>query len=216
MSGISSSIAIWQTLNVPSVTALLDGGVYRYNRPINSRKRDVLISTPEQGKVDINIHVPNLVMQDDQTNPDLAQMKLITDAVLSLLSGYDFDKVGLPQRDSDGQWFCQIRINYDEAEDIGIDVELVELSRVSDGYGGFTSSRSVVWTGQARQVDIKKGSQAVVAAGRYELNMESDWILPIDAPVSKDTLLVTAEAEYVIQGIIPDSGNWRINTKRKD
>src|SRR5690606_25035087 len=216
MSGISSSIAIWRVLNVPSVIGLLDGGLYRYNRPINSRKRDIVISTPEQGKVDINIHVPNLVLQDDQTNPDLAQMKLITDAVLNLLAGYDFDKVGLPQRDADGQWFCQIRINYDEAEDIGIDAELVELSGVSDGYGGFTSSRLAVWTGQARQVDIKKGSQVVVAAGRYELNMDSDWILPIDAPVRKDTLLVTAEGEYVIQGIIPDSGNWRINTKRKD
>lgn len=215
MSGISSSIAIWQVLNVPSVIGLLDGGLYRYNRPINSRKRDVVISTPEQGKVDINIHVPNLVLQDDQTNPDLAQMKLITDAVLSLLSGYDFDKVGLPQRDADGQWFCQIQINYYNV-DAGLSVELWSLSRVDDGYGGFTATKALVWSGLAQQVDVKKGSQIQVAAGRYEFNLETDWLLPQDASPEKFMHLITEEGEYVINGIMPDSGGWRLNTRRKD
>jgi hypothetical protein len=215
MSGISSSIAIWQTLNVPSVIGLLDGGLYRYNRPINSRKRDVVISTPEQGKVDINIHVPNLVLQDDQTNPDLAQMKLITDAVLSLLSGYDFDKVGLPQRDADGQWLCQIRINYNSV-DAGLAVELWSLTRVDDGYGGFTATKALHWSGIAQQVDIKRGSQLQIAAGRYEFNLETDWLLPQDAEPQKFMHLITAGGEYVINGIIPEAGGWRLNTRRKD
>jgi len=215
MSGISSSISIWRVLNVPSVIGLLDGGLYRYNRPINSRKRDVVISTPEQGKVDINIHVPNLVLQDDQTNPDLAQMKLITDAVLTLLSGYDFDKVGLPQRDADGQWFCQIRINYNSV-DAGLSVELWSLTRVDDGYGGFTVTKSLQWSGIAQQVDIKRGSQLQVAAGRYEFNLETDWLLPQDAEPQKFMHLITAEGEYVINGIIPEAGGWRLNTRRKD
>ena len=215
MSGISSSISIWRVLNVPSVIGLLDGGLYRYNRPINSRKRDVVISTPEQGKVDINIHVPNLVLQDDQTNPDLAQMKQITDAVLTLLSGYDFDKVGLPQRDADGQWFCQIRINYNSV-DAGLSVELWSLTRVDDGYGGFTVTKSLQWSGIAQQVDIKRGSQLQVAAGRYEFNLETDWLLPQDAEPQKFMHLITAEGEYVINGIIPEAGGWRLNTRRKD
>ena len=216
MSGISSSITIWQALNVPGVTGLLDGGLYRYNRPINSRKRDVVISTPEQGKVDINIHVPNLVMQDDQTNPDLAQMKLITDAVLSVLGGYEFDKIGLPDRDSDGQWFCQIRINYDSGDDVGVMASLFAMSSVPDGYGGYTATGLSVWSGLARQVDVKKGSQLDLSAGRFELNMQTDWILPVEAAPEKYMKLVTSEGEYVIHGIIPDSGNWRLNTRRKD
>jgi hypothetical protein len=215
MSGISSSIAIWRVLNVPSVIGLLDGGLYRYNRPINSRKRDVVISTPEQGKVDINIHVPNLVLQDDQTNPDLAQMKVITDAVLSLLSGYDFDKVGLPQRDADGQWLCQIRINYNSV-DAGLAVELWSLTRVDDGYGGFTATKALHWSGIAQQVDIKRGSQLQIAAGRYEFNLETDWLLPQDAEPQKFMHLITAGGEYVINGIIPEAGGWRLNTRRKD
>lgn len=216
MSGINASIAVWQLLNTTAVTSLLDGGLYRYNRPINSRKRDIVISTPEPDKVDINIHAPNLTLQDDQTSPDLARMKSVTDAVLLLLAGFEFDRIGLPERDKDGQWFTNIRINYAGAVDAGVSASLITLSRQSDGYGGFTATRSTAWTGLARRLSTRQGSQVVQYAGRTEMIADTDWMLPLSAAPEKYMLLTTAEGEYVIQGIAPEAGNWRLNTRRKD
>lgn len=216
MSGISSSIAIWQLLNMTGVTSLLDGGIYRYNRPINSRKRDVVISTPEQGKVDVNIHVPNLVLPDDQTNPDLVQMKLVTDAVLAVLAGYDFDKIGLPQRDSDGQWFCQIRINYGDIPGVSVSASLWRMSAAADGYGGGTTSWSQVWSGQAIRANDSPNNQMEIATGRYMITPRQDFIIPkSEATPQKHMRIESNGGTYIINGIIPYGENWRISTERR-
>lgn len=230
MSGLDISIALFELINVPSVTSLLDGGkVYRFNRPINSRQRDVVISIPEYnagqfntGYIDINIHVPNLELQGDQTSPDLATMKLITDAVLALVgtqSGYSLTAriPGIPVRDSDGQWYCNIRLAFTLIDpELGIDASLVSLSSVSDGYGGYTSVPTTVWTGKVAQVDIAKGNQLSTDISRFDFNLRSDWILPKEAMPQKYMHLVTVEGKYVIRGIVPDGYNWRVHTYRKD
>jgi len=228
MSGLDIATSIFRLLNVGSVTSKTDG-IYKFNRPINSRNKDIVISIPEYnagqfntGYVDINIHVPNLDITNDQTNPDLVTMKSIVDSITPLISsvpGYSLSSriIGIPVRDSDGQWYCNIRIAFVGIdENAGKDVKLVLLSAVSDGYGGFTASRSDVWTGKGAIMEISKGNQLNINAGRYEFNMKTDWLLPFDATPEKYMVLVSNEGEYTIRGIIPDGGMWRINTVRKD
>lgn len=229
MSGLDIATSLYRLLNVTSVSSLLDGGIYKFNRPINSRKRDIVISIPEyvsgqfnKGFVDINIHVPNLELQSDQTNPDLAIMKSIVDMVTPLIStipGYSLSVSipGIPVRDSDGQWYCNIRIVFIGIDDNeGQDVSLVLLSAVPDGYGGFNAQRSTVWSGKGAMIDVSKGDQLNLNAGRHEFNMKTNWLLPIDSAPEKYMVLVTSEGEYTIRGIIPDSGLWVVNTVRKD
>lgn len=217
MSGISASIAIWQLLNTPSVTSLLDGGVYRYNRPINSRKRDVVISTPEQGKVDINIHVPNLELQGDQTSPDLARMKTISDAVLALLSGFEIDRVAIPERDKDGQWFATIRVMYGQPSGLTIESSLIALTSVPDGYGGSTATESVVSTLSATLVSESRANQMEIVAGAYLMTTKTDWTIPKGGvSPQKYMKLRNAMGDYVILGISTQGNNWYLSTERED
>jgi len=229
MSGLDIATSLYKLLSVATVKSLLDGGIYKFNRPINSRKKDIVISIAEYngsqfntGFIDINIHVPNMELINDQTNPDLVSMKSLVDVVMPLLNnveGYSLSAkiVGIPVRDSDGQWYCNIRIGfYGVDENSGKDLKLVSLSGLSDSYGGFNAVRSEYWSGKGAMVDLIKGNQLNVKAGRYEFHMKTDWILPFDSKPEKYMVIVTSEGEYSIRGIIPELGMWRVNTIRKD
>lgn len=229
MSGIDISILLFRLLNVPPVTDLLDGSVYRFNRPINSRKRDIIVTIPEYnagqfntGYIDINIHVPNLELQGDQTSPDLETMQAITDAVLPILGGVDGYTLdvripGIPVRDKDGQWYCNIRIGFFGVDDVaGIDVTIIRLGSSGDGYGGSTPCIDPVWTGKAAMVDPVLGDQLELNAGKFEMEMVTDWVLPKEAEPEKGKSILTGEGEYVIRGIIPFNEMWKVRTVRKD
>ncbi|MDR2274354.1 MAG: hypothetical protein LBF27_25830 [Sphingobacterium sp.] len=229
MSVLDIATSLFRVLNVTSVNNTIDGGIYKFNRPINSRKKDIIITVPEYnggqfntGFIDINIHVPNLQLVNDQTNPDLAAMKTIVDAMIPLLfgmSGYALfvSKSGIPNRDADGQWYCNIRVAFTGIdENSGKEIKLIALNNNGDGYGGYTATRLDVWSGKGAMMEVKKGSQLSVNAGRYEFNMSVDWLLPKESKPEKYMVLVTDEGEYTIKGIIPDSGMWRISTVRKD
>lgn len=264
MTGIDIVIEIRKLLNVPAITTLLEGGkVWQHNRPRNSEFTDIVISIPEykgaamiDGYVDINVHTPNLDEYypiaggpEDGTFPDLAKLKQVTDAILPLITnivGFTLHStiVGVPIRDKDGNWFSNIRVEFSGINlSDGVAVSLLTETSLDDGYGGVTVALTEAWTGLGVKVDIKKGSQLNVNAGRYEFNLMCDWILPdfdirllwsqdgINA-VSQDGIngiqageyyapqknmqLHAPDGTYVINGIVGLGGFWRLSTIRKD
>lgn len=86
---------VWKRLNESPIKAAITGGIYK-KRPLNSSLEDVVInSLPisalqlQEGLVNVNIHVPNLVITNgtvqDPTQPNHARLKaLATIAALSL------------------------------------------------------------------------------------------------------------------------------------
>jgi len=228
MSAFDIATDLFRLLNVPSVRATIDGSIYKFNRPINSNKTDVVISVPEYnagslntGYVDINVHAPNLNLSGDQTQPDLIGMQAVVDAILPLLTtAGNFDLsvriAGIPIREANGQWYANIRVGFVGLDDtLSEDVQLYELNRVSDGFGGFTSSSTLAWSGKGAQVDVRKGSQLSTEIGRYEFNLVSDWIIPFEA--KKNMQLHTSDGVYTIRGIVEEmKGVWRLNTVRID
>lgn len=239
MDGIDIVMQIWRLLNVPQVTALLNGGdIWQHNRPRNSKFTDIVISIPEYnssalntGFIDVNLHTPNQlldilhkdgVLLEDNTFPDLPVFKPLLDAVLPLLvSTSDFSLttkiVGVPIRDKDGEWYVNIRIAFEGLNpDLSVDVSLLEETSVGDGYGGVSVSLASIWTGKGVKTDIKVGSQLSVNAGRYEFNLSCDWILPNTATPKKNMQLNASDGRYVINGIVDYNGLWRLSTVRKD
>ena len=87
---------IAQLINVPSVTTIIDGGVYSDGRPDGSRKQDVSInSLPVTGEqlqkavVNVNVHAPNLVLtigtQPDNSQPNRKKLKQVSDVIIQIL-----------------------------------------------------------------------------------------------------------------------------------
>lgn len=230
MSAFDIADSLFRLLNVPSVRALIDGSIWKFNRPINSSNVDVVISVPEYnagslntGYVDVNVHAPNLnlVNPPDQTQPDLVKMKSVVDAILPLLTtAGNFDLSvrisGIPVREANGQWYANIRIGFVGVDDsLSEDVQLYELTRVSDGFGGYTSSSTLAWSGKGAQIEVRKGNQLSTSVDRYEFNLISDWIIPFEA--TKNMQLHSIDGVYTIKGIVKETkGIWRLNTVRID
>src|SRR5690606_7070988 len=108
-------------VNAPAIISLLDGGgVWRYQRPLNSTFVDVVVSMPEYvggsfnvSQIEINIHSPNIqnfepIGIPDPTHPDVAKLREVTNAVISLLSGYTLKVAGKVIQDTDGHWYSNI------------------------------------------------------------------------------------------------------------
>lgn len=231
MSGIDTIISFNQLLNVPLVTSLLGGGgVWRYQRPLNSPNVDVVVSMPEYvggsfntAQVEINVHAPNIqgfepIGQPDPIHPDVAKLKTVTNAVLSLLGGYTLKVAGKVVQDADGHWYSNIVVIVGEIDqNEGIDIQLFALTSVPDGYGGSVATDTIQWSGKAAQQNIASGSQININAGRYEFNLKCDWLVPDSVTPQKNWQLRTDEGVYVINGIKPevDSSYWRLSTARK-
>ncbi len=131
-SGIEMAQDIYSLLDVSSVNDIITGSNYLFERPQNSSLQDIVTSTlaltneqMQKGVVNVNIHCPNLSGlvingKTDNTQPDIASLKLISKAVLTILNcyyGIDFrcfaQTTGIPVRDnSNGSWFANIRVDY--------------------------------------------------------------------------------------------------------
>lgn len=233
MSAIDLVISFYRLLNVPAITGLLgDGKVWRYQRPLNSDKVDVVISVPEYvggsfnvSDVEINVYAPNIqnfepLGYPDPTHPDVVKLKAVTEAILTLLDGYSVKVAGKLVQDKSGVWYSNIVVEVTEIDQgLSTEVALWESSLVPDGYGGSTATFGQVWSGRAAQDNIRKDDQLEVNAGRYEMLLRCDWLIPSDEVTpQKNMELRTAEGDYVIRSIVPDSagGMWRITTVRKD
>lgn len=237
MTGIEIVDNVWALLNVPALTALLDGRVWKHNRPRNSTRRDVVISIPslssneiQAGYFDVNVYAghnlkdyyPYVGEPQDTTFPDLALLRSLTEAVLPLLvsqSGFSISPTitGIPIKDADGIWYINIRCSFEVFEGLTHEVSLMLEESESDGYGGSTVELVSAWTGLAIQENIASGSQLSQLAGRYEFNLRCDWLIPLDAVTPVKNMQVYADnGIYVINGIKHETGVWRLSSVRKD
>ena len=235
MSAIDLVISFYRLLNVPTVTGLLLGGkVWRYQRPLNSDKVDVIISVPEYvggsfnvADVEINVYAPNLknfepIGHPDPTHPDVVRLKAVTEAILSILDGYSVKVAGKLIQDKSGVWYSNIVVELSEVNpDLGTEATLWKSSATTDNYGGATATFTQVWSGLAAMDNARKDDQLDLIAGRYEMPFRVDWLLPDNGSIvipQKNMELRTDEGEYVIRSIIPEEsmGLWRIITVRKD
>lgn len=83
---------LYPLINVPSVNTLIDGKVYKFNKPLNSEKRDIVLSTlplrdgeevvVQTGTVFINIY------QKTPTRPNSAFLNSVTDVIVTRLESY--------------------------------------------------------------------------------------------------------------------------------
>lgn len=237
MTGIDIGIALYKMLNVSAVTTLLGGGkVWQHNRPVNSPYTDVVVSLPvfdgnsrSVNYVDVNVHTPNLeglypVDGEDQTFPDLAAQKEIVDVILPLIvstTGLYLSPAikGVPIRDSDGQWYSNIRINLitmDEGQTQSATLE--KVTSASDGYGGVTTTNTTEWTGRAEKLTTIEGNQMSTGDGVTDLNRRTTWRIPHSSTTpQKYHQLVTLEGVFTVVGIAPE-GNvfWKLTTVRED
>lgn len=101
----------------------LTGAIYEMNRPKDSLKEDIVVGTlamnaeqVQEGVFNVNIHVPNIALQNDSTQPNTSRFRVILDKCLEALKdvdGYDYrfdvSSPGIPYRDGD-KWFVNIRV----------------------------------------------------------------------------------------------------------
>src|SRR5690606_37599249 len=103
----------------------MSGVVFPYNRPISSNTEDVVISAltlnadqQQNGMLNVNIHIPNLQLGGDNTQPNRVRFQVISNRAIELLDyhdGFDFtltlDNAGELIRDGEF-WFMNIRVRY--------------------------------------------------------------------------------------------------------
>lgn len=106
-------------------TVGLTGGIYWLRRPKSSIKEDIVISAVamnaeqvQEGVFNINIHVPNLPLATDDTQPNFARLDAIAAVLVPLLREvrindwfFYIDEPATPVPDGNG-WFCNIRIKF--------------------------------------------------------------------------------------------------------
>jgi len=124
---LSAQQAIFNRLIAANVinTSSLTGGIFKNRRPKDSLKEDIVVRVfimnaeqVQEGVINVNIHVPNLNLTNDSTQPDEDRLSSITDIVVAALKdyrGYDFwftIKVpGIPYPD-DNNWFSNIQVEF--------------------------------------------------------------------------------------------------------
>lgn len=243
-SAIDIVVLIWGILNVPTLrNAIAPGKLWQHNIPQNSPYTEVAVSIPTTDAYesalkffDIDIRTPNLGTQEgeadfhphtglpqDNTFPDMAEFKRITDIILPLIQTtgdlYVETRIpGVPVRDADGNWRVNIRVEFTllDTQDTH-PTTAVELVGEPDGYGGYVPVDNIVWQGDAQRLNIVQNPQLDKTAGAYGLFLRCSWLVPKDQITPKKNMhLLTDEGEYVITGIFPEGVFWRLSTIRKD
>lgn len=124
-STISAVRTVWDHLNKRKSQIPINGGIYWLNRPKNSVKEDIVVSAlamdakeVQEGVINVNIHVPNPALSNDDTQPNFTRFEQISDNILPMLAdvwGVDWnflvDEPGTIVPDGNN-WFCNIRIRY--------------------------------------------------------------------------------------------------------
>lgn len=124
---LTAQNVIFQRLVQTGVKAAvsLTGAIYELNRPLNSLKEDIVVGTlamnadqVQEGVFNVNIHVPNLGLTNDSTQPNTPRFRVILDKCIEVLKGvygfdYSFDvsTPGIPYRDGNN-WFVNIRVEW--------------------------------------------------------------------------------------------------------
>jgi hypothetical protein len=103
----------------------ITGNVYWLQRPKNSLLEDIVInsvafngSAMQSGVFNINIHVPNIGLQTDNSQPDFARMEQIAAIIINMIANvygadwnFTVEEPGTPIPDATN-WFCNIRVRY--------------------------------------------------------------------------------------------------------
>jgi hypothetical protein len=103
----------------------LTGAIYEMNRPLNSLKEDIVVGTlamnseqVQEGVFNVNIHVPNLPLTNDSTQPNITRFRVILDKCMEFLKdvygfdySFDVSTPGIPYRDGTN-WFVNIRVEW--------------------------------------------------------------------------------------------------------
>ncbi|MBN8852226.1 MAG: hypothetical protein BGO55_00590 [Sphingobacteriales bacterium 50-39] len=121
---------IWQTLTGSPVRDTITGAIYKHIRPVNSSKEDVVISSLPIVNLDlsqavamVNVFVPNKTQNlngaQDNSQPDGARLKTLTDLAISALrdqwgEDYNFDvqQSVLIRDEITASWYYNIRLNF--------------------------------------------------------------------------------------------------------
>lgn len=221
MSAIDVVIQFYRLLNVSRVTSLLNGGrVYSHSRPLNSTFTDVVITIPEyvggsfnKISVEINIHTPNLknynpIGIDDDTYPNTGVLKVVTDAVLELLEGYNLTTSGKLIRDKDGHWYSNIIVDVQQInESESIEMQLLEYLSADDGFGGSVPYSNIVWTGSGVLLSVANNvNDFSEQLGRYEMNAHVEFAMPSTTLVKKNMSIRTLDGLYIVKGVRPMIG----------
>lgn len=96
---LDAATAVFKLVNVASVKNVITGGIYKYRRPQNSNKEDIVINTPSLGSgtrqlgvVNVNIYVPDVQQSIDGKNVFLvntARLETLTNLVKPLIEETD-------------------------------------------------------------------------------------------------------------------------------
>lgn len=103
----------------------ITGGIWLLRRPKNSAKEDIVVNVitmnadpMQEGVLNVNIHVPNLVLATDDTQPDIERMDKIATALIPKLAdiwgpdwNFRIEEPATPVPDGNN-WFMNIRIRY--------------------------------------------------------------------------------------------------------
>lgn len=120
---------IFKLLNVPAVTSVITGGIYKGRRPADSELEDILINTiftgdgtRQQGVSNVNIYVKDVqttIAGKQQFLKNSARLKTLADLVTPLLEETDGNDFALwidstrPVAEPDiNQHFINIRIEF--------------------------------------------------------------------------------------------------------
>ena len=121
---------LYKALNVPTITNVISGKVYKNSRPLNSDKVDVVVgSLPinaeqiQRTVANVNVHVPNLKLSiagvQDGTQPDTATLKAVTSLVIGALTDkvfedyyFDVQQQVLFKDETTDEHYSNIRINF--------------------------------------------------------------------------------------------------------
>ena len=103
----------------------ITGNIYWLNRPKNSTKEDIVVGSLamnneqlQEGVFNVNIHVPNLVLTGDDTQPNFNRFDQIANILVPMLSDvwgtdWNFSVDDPASVVPDGNnWFCNIRIRF--------------------------------------------------------------------------------------------------------
>lgn len=103
----------------------ISGNIYKFNKPINSEKEDIVIiplpltaDKVQKGIINVNIYVPDLQLGGDNTQPNISRFRAISGAVLVALNevwgnGYNFSiETSGELIPSNIGWFNNIRVEY--------------------------------------------------------------------------------------------------------
>lgn len=124
---------VWARLNASVLKTgpdAITGQIYKNNRPLGSKTEDIVInSLPvnnlqlQTAIVNVNIHVPNLVLSingtQDTTQPDHARLKTLTTLALAVLAdqwtadyNYDVQQEVLIEEEEFHEHYINIRIEF--------------------------------------------------------------------------------------------------------